>query len=302
MTHFALSTMTAQHERFADGADFARFAAESGYDGIEISHSTNASKLRQIVEARMLPIVSVHQPAPWETNPAGIPNCDLNLASLDESHRAEALAYARRSVVLASELGAATVVLHLGHVELPEGTTALDSEVRRRFNESGTVDAPLAADALLQRMENAEPFLRAAQRSLRELAATAAPLGIVLGVESRINLLEIPLASELPHLLEGLDPALVGYWHDVGHVEALHRQGYCDRASWFEQPGVRCVGAHVHDVRGILDHRAPGLGDVGFAWHLTRLQHLEWLTLEINQYEPDEAVVGAPELLRLLGT
>lgn len=294
----ALSTMTAQHERFDDGADFARFAAESGYDGIEISHSTAVAKLRQIVKARLLPIVSVHQPAPWELSLDGTPNCDLNLASLEESHRAEALAYAKRSIVLASELGATAVVLHLGYVEMGSGVPSLDTEVRHRYNETGSVDAPLAAEALHQRTESAEPFLGAARESLRELAATAEPLGIVLGVESRINLLEIPLASELPYLLDGCDPALTGYWHDVGHAEVLHRLGYCDLASWFEQPGVRCAGAHVHDVRGILDHRAPGLGDVDFGWHLSRLQHLEWLTLEINQYEPDESVVAAPRLLR----
>lgn len=298
----ALSTMTAQHERFEDGADFARFAVESGYDGIEISHSTSTAKLRQIVEARLLPVVSVHQPAPWERSLDGTPNCDLNLASLDDAHRAEALAYAKRSILLASELGASAVVLHLGHVELASDALSLDTEVRRRFNESGVVDPPLVADALAQRTEIAEPFLASARESLRELATTAAPLGIVLGVESRINLLEIPLASELPYLLEGLDPDLAGYWHDVGHAEVLHRLGYCDLASWFGQPGVRCAGAHVHDVRGILDHRAPGLGDVDFAWHLTRLDHLEWLTLEINQYEPDEAVVAAPALLRSIAT
>ena len=60
----ALSTMFAQQERFADGAVFARFARKAGYDGLEISHSTDAAKLRQIQQANELPIVSVHQPAP----------------------------------------------------------------------------------------------------------------------------------------------------------------------------------------------------------------------------------------------
>ena len=40
MKPLALSTMYAQQDRFADGAVFARFAAEAGYDAIEISHST----------------------------------------------------------------------------------------------------------------------------------------------------------------------------------------------------------------------------------------------------------------------
>lgn len=54
MKPLALSTMYAQQERFEDGAAFARFVAESGYDAIEVSHSTPARKFRQMVDAGIL--------------------------------------------------------------------------------------------------------------------------------------------------------------------------------------------------------------------------------------------------------
>ena len=40
----ALSTMYAQQDRFEDGATFARYVADAGYDSIEISHSTRPGK------------------------------------------------------------------------------------------------------------------------------------------------------------------------------------------------------------------------------------------------------------------
>lgn len=297
MTRFALSTMYAQHERFEDGAVFARFAADAGYDAIEISHSTPADRIGQIVAADVLPIVSVHQPAPWERSSLGIPNADLNLASLDRDERAEAIHYARKSIELAAELGAAAVVLHLGQVDDDE-LRDMDRRLRQRSGPEGFVPGALRRSAIARRSRLSEPYRDAARKSLRELTEVAAPLGVVLGVESRIHFHEIPLAAELPELLDGLDPERVGYWHDVGHVEVLHRLGYVDRSAWLGQSGVRCVGAHVHDVADLADHRAPGAGDVDWHDHLPYLAHLACWTLEINQFQPDDAVRSAPDLLR----
>ena len=287
--------MFAQHPRFGDGAVFARFAADAGYDAMKISHSTPTEKVRAIIDAGVLPIASVHQPAPWQLVRPSVANSDLNLAAIDESERAEAITQATRSIDLAAEVGARAVVLHLGHIGSVAG---LPDDARLRTAFDSGVDATVRAELLRARSASVEPHLASARRSLVELLGLAAPRRIVLGVESRLNLHEIPLPSELPFLLDGLDPAQTGYWHDVGHVEVLHRLGYVGRDAWFNQPGVSVVGAHVHDTIGILDHRAPGRGDVDLAWHLSKVAHIEMLTLEINQFEPDETVRATPSLLR----
>lgn len=296
MTRFALSTMYAQHPRFDDGAEFARYALAAGYDAIEISHSTPDEKTRAVVASGFLPVASVHAPAPWALTPSGIPNADLNLASLDEAARVDAVDWASRSIELASEVGARAVVLHLGHVESP-ALVERDRALRGLFPAADLVACELA---LRERLSVAPPYLAAARRSLVELADRASERGVVLGVESRLALHEIPHPSELPLMLQGFQPEMVGYWHDVGHTEALHRIGYVSREQWFSQPGVHVVGAHVHDATGITDHRAPGRGDVDLSWHLARVAHLPTVTLEINQFEPDEAVAATPGLLRSL--
>ena len=63
----------------------------------------------------------------------------------------------------------------------------------------------------------------------------------------------------------------------------------------------RCVGAHLHDVLGIGDHRAPGDGDVDWGYVVEGVGHLPGFTLEINQWQPDEAVKGAIPFLASIG-
>ena len=299
MTRFVLSTMYAQTARFDDGAEFARFAQDAGYDAIEISHSTPAEKIEAIHAANILPIASVHQPAPLR-QVGGRPNSNLNLAAIDEDERKLAVSHTLDSIRLAGEVGADAVIVHLGHLGGTSRAWAGDREARRLFA-AGTPHREAAGRALAVRLADAPPYLKSARKTLAELVEVASPLGVTLGLESRLNLPEFPLPSELPALVDGYTPEQVGYWHDVGHAEVLWRMGYIDRFDWFREPGVRCAGAHVHDVTQLTDHRAPGAGDVELAEHARHLSGLDAVTLEINQHQPEEQVRMTIPLLRSLG-
>ncbi len=304
MTEIALSTMFAQQARFEDGAAFARFAAASGFDAIEISHSTPPNKIEAIRAAAVLPVTAVHQPAPYERLSNGRGNGSLNLAALDESERGAAVAAALRSIELAHLLGARRLVVHLGHV----GTVAEQFEeelaLRRAFDaghrEGPEVDA-LRTALCERRAAAAEAHLEAARRSLTELVRFARPLGIRIGIENRYHYHEIPHPAEYAALFDGFDAADVGYWHDLGHAEVLHRLGLIDRREWLNRWADRLVGAHLHDVDGIGDHRAPGDGDADWAPVAAAVRTLESVTLEINQHQPDERVRASRAYLASLG-
>lgn len=304
MKPLALSTMFAQQERFADGAAFARFAAEAGYDAIEISHSTREDKLRQILEANVLPVTSVHQPAPWVRHADGRGNSHCNLASIDAGERDAAVAYARASIEWAGEIGVNRLVVHLGAVTDVAEQFPEELEMRQLFD-SGRADesrfAQLRAVAIAKRRHAAEPYLAAARRSLLELVDLATPRGITIGLENRYHFHEIPHPQEYEALLAGLDLSQAGYWHDTGHAEVLHRLGFIDRHEWLNQNAHRIVGAHLHDVIGIGDHRSPGDGDVDWGYITAGLKQLPGYTLEINQHQTDDRVRGAPEFLASVG-
>jgi sugar phosphate isomerase/epimerase len=300
----ALSTMFAQQDRFEDGAAFARFAAEAGYDAIEISHSTRTEKFEAVIAAGVLPIVSVHQPAPWVRLGDGRGNSKLNLASPDEAERRAAVEHAVESIRWAARLGATRSVCHLGAVGdgiemLPE-----EYEMRRLFDGGQAASdrfESLREIAVATRASRAGPYLAAARRSLLELIASAEPNGIAIGIENRYHFHEIPLPAEYPALLDGLALQQAGYWHDTGHAEVLHRLSFIDRHAWLDALSSKAVGAHLHDVEGIGDHRAPGDGDTDWTYIEAGLRHLPGYTLEINQWQPDGRVRDAIAFLESAG-
>jgi sugar phosphate isomerase/epimerase len=213
--------------------------------------------------------------------------------------------YTRRSIDLAAQAAAPNVVLHLGHV----APTMLDGERRLRAlwparddsaatreEYAHTLDATVAERAAL-----APPYLQAARRSLADLALHAEARGVALGIESRLLYHEFPLPEEAAALLADHAPELVGYWHDVGHCEVHHRLGLTPIDRWFDLLGRRILGAHLHDVRDLTDHRAPGNGTVDFAWLAARLPAAAARTLEIDQHEPDADLASAIEVLRAAG-
>lgn len=295
----ALSTMYAQQKRFDNGADFAQYTAEAGYDAIEVSHSTSPEKLREILDSGILPVTSIHQPAPHVEVDGGKSNHDLNLASTKRSEHARALRHALRSIEWAAEAGASALVVHLGEVEGSfSGTTA---ELYRLFRQHSIRDnraAEARAELEQRRAEAAPANLEAARESLEQLVEAARPHGIVIGLENRLEYHQIPLPAESIALMEGFAPDEVGHWHDTGHAEVLDRLGFLPHRAWFDELGDRLVGAHVHDVRGVVDHRAPGTAQLDWKMVAGGLASLDAITLEIDQRETDEDVRAAPAFLR----
>jgi sugar phosphate isomerase/epimerase len=150
------------------------------------------------------------------------------------------------------------------------------------------------------RAERAGPALDAARRSLRELVEHADGR-VALGLESRLHYNEIPHPREAIDLLAGYTNEVAGYWHDVGHCEVQARLGMIDRAAWFPALTARTIAAHLHDVEGLLDHRAPGNGDVDWGYIAAGLPPTALRVFEINQFEPDETVAAGIAYLREQG-
>ncbi len=299
----ALSTMWAVQPRFErDLGAFLDRTAELGYEAVEINHSMTAEHAGAIMGYASLPVTGVHAPAPLERHPTAGWNREMNLAATDEAERALAVGYHQRSIDLAADAGARIVVVHLGGVgsRMLAGERRLRSMYDRRDSLSAEWQAAVD-DTLKERAAIAAPWLEQARRSLEEMAETAAARGITLSIETRLHYHEIPLPFELANLLLPYPSEVAGYQHDVGHAEVHHRLGVTDRSAWWDLLGDRLVGLHLHDVRGLTDHRAPGNGDVDYAWLAERIAAATpnaARTFEIDQHESDEDVARGLRLLR----
>jgi sugar phosphate isomerase/epimerase len=299
----ALSTMWAQQERFR--GDFGRFveiARDAGFDAIEVSHSTDEAGLRECRGCGVLPVVGLHAPTPYTVSKSGRPNSALNLAGLDEEERRSAVAATCRTVDFAADTGARWVVVHLGSIE--RGPRAQERRLRELFA-AGAIEGDEAArardEAVAIRAADAPPHLEAAGRSLAEIVAHARPRGVAVGVETRLHYFEVPSAEEAVSLLAGYAPDEAGYWHDTGHAEVCARLGLLPHQRWFELLGDRLIGSHLHDVRELRDHRAPGNGTLDWSMIHAGIPTSVARTCEIDQHEPEESLATAVQVLREAG-
>lgn len=295
----ALSTMWSQQPRFANLADFAAKAKELGYTHVEISYVVREQGIDELRKSG-IGVTSLHAPAP-HVDVHGRRNFDLNLAALDEDERTQAVAHTKRTLDEAATLGARAIVVHLGGVL--GDTVAAETKLKRLVSEEAPLGAVESAREALVRMraEGQAAGFERAQRSLAELAEHALLRGVAIGLENRFHYYEFPNVDEALPLLAGYPPDVAGYWHDVGHAEVMDRLGLLPLRRWLDELGPRCIGAHLHDVDGIIDHRAPGGGSADWAYVAEGLPEGAIRTFEINQRVPEEAVAAAIPFLRERG-
>ena len=301
MTTYSLSTMWAQQERFEDMHAFVSTAQSLGYDAIEVSHHTREDGFARLLNGSGATFSGIHAPAP-NREALGKRNNTLNLASLDDEERLTAIAETKISIDHAAAVDAGFVIVHLGGI----GAKMFASEqTHRKLFDSGTQTGPeidaLRAETLEQRAEQAPPYLERAHETLADLVAYASERSIAVGLENRLHYHEFPLADEALTLMADYPADHVGYWHDVGHAEVLARLGYVDKRAWLDTLGSRTLGCHLHDVDGIGDHRAPGNGDVDWAYIAEGLPDSALRVFEISQRQSDDDVANAIPFLRQRG-
>jgi sugar phosphate isomerase/epimerase len=86
----------------------------------------------------------------------------------------------------------------------------------------------------------------------------------------------------MEELLRLGDPDRLGFIYDVGHAQALDRLGFFSHGEWLKRYSSRIFGAHLHDVIGVSDHYAPGLGEIDFKYISNYLPENSFRTFELQ--------------------
>jgi len=239
-----------------------------GFEFAELSHGTRISLLPGIVEAvdsGLIRISTLHNFCPL---PMGVTQAAPNIfqfSSDNPRERQNALRYSIKTLDFAVRVKARLVVLHMGSIDMPEYTDRL-LELLGAGQTASRGFQKLSEEAMEKREKKKERYVTNAYETLHQLTKEAEARGVLLGIENRESLEEIPLESDLMLFFREFPNSCVRYWHDTGHAQIKDNLGLIRHTMHLESYADRLGGFHIHDVQFPgRDHRAPGKGMIDFA-------------------------------------
>ena len=284
----SLSTMWAKNN-FPKLSDFFEGARRLGYARIELNHQIDSSMLVGI-DLNQYQFSSVHEPCPSDVSTDELKKRDWLISSPSEVNRKRGVESIKRSIDLAHQVHAPVIVVHCGMVSTDY---SIEKELRNYFK-IGKVETDeyrkRKQNLIEQRAGIIGPCLEAVKRSLLELLNYAAPFRIRLGLENRYHYFDIPSLDEMGELLALAGPDQLGFIYDVGHAQAMDRLGFFPHEEWLHRYASRIIEVHLHDVTGVDDHRAPGLGEVDFDMVASYLPEDAIRTFELQATNSSEQV------------
>ena len=279
-----------------------------GYNAFELDVKTPSSWIKDIkksVQNGEAKILSVHNFCPLvEDVPPGRSVWGAYLiTSEDENERRKAVDLTKRSVETALEVGASVVVVHAGEVKIdfPSGRDL--ARLSKDFGIKSTMYKSALDELLKLRRDTRERYLNQAARSLYEITSFAASsLGegkVKIALENRFFLHEIPYKDEFGILFEMVKSPSLGFWYDVGHGEIFIRMGFAASHDELIEPYKnRILGFHLHDVRGMRDHYAPGEGEMNYRQFFKYMEIGTIKIIESHPYSSENAIIKAPLIFR----
>lgn len=278
---------------------------ELGFEHAELSHGIRLSLVPGILEAvdaGEIKISTLHNYCPL---PLGLHRAAPNVfkfTSLDRRERENALRHTLKTLELAERVQASLVVLHLGQVDMREYTGRL-----LELAAAGQTDTPkyrrLCEEAEARREACKERHLEVAYELLRQIEEEARRRGLLLGIENREALEEVPFETDFPFLLFAFRGGVVRYWHDTGHAQIKENLGFINHAMHLESLAADLAGFHIHDVEFPgRDHRAPGRGAIDFAalQPFVKPEHIKVIELSPS-LDREEVLAGFAHLRAIWG-
>lgn len=291
----ALSSMWGVDQPLPINQTFA-LAKSIGISRFELNHKFTPELFTQF-DTDHYYACTLHDPCPAPLSLDELKRQDLLISSTDEALRKAAVDGVKRTIDLAYKMSSRSVVIHPGSVQ---ADAARDRQLRELFKRglSGTSEyVALREELIAHRAGHAQVHVDQVRKSLEEIINHTRGSKVALGLENRYRYYDIPLPDELQSFLDLCEEDWFGFQFDFGHAQALDRLGLVPMLEWLERFGKRMVGCHLHDVSGLTDHLAPGLGDLDFARIGPYIPENAWRTLEIG---PDATLEQIAEGLEIL--
>lgn len=308
----SLSTSYLQSKFKGDGYAMLQEAAEMGFEYVELGHSTTIQTVDGIAKALEEGVVkasSVHNFCPIPPFASGASPNLFSPSTKSSIESGQWLRHTRNTLDFAGIFKAKAMVMHSGSLSYffarPDAKLRAllknreddddESEEEAAESEKREESPPLSEDKKYLKLR--DKFMARAKRrtekrdyknivkNISEVHGLAEEKGVLIGIENRDGLSELPLDWNIETLFEMADglPNVKG-WHDVGHSMRKEQMLLCKQIELIEKTKDRLIGWHLHDCTAEgQDHVAIGKGVINFAEiskFFDRQKHI--FTLELN--------------------
>ncbi len=305
----SLSTCWLQ-KRHKDGYAMLCDAAELGFEYVELGHSTPLACVEGILRALeegVVKVSSLHNFCPLPAFAFG-PSPNLySPATKSKLESSQWLRHTRNTLDFAKRTKARAVVCHMGRLIyfFCDPSARLANMIEKDADAIAKLQEDKKYLALKDRFVKSasKKSLKAyahIAKNLEEIGKEFEEAGVLIGMENRDNLGELPLDWNFGELMELCKPfPAAKIWHDIGHSKIKELYGICAQEKLIEDTLEHICGWHVHDcTNGAKDHLALGRGDVDFGRikkYFDREKHL--FVLEMSASVTREEIVSSKKIL-----
>lgn len=288
----------------SEGEAISDKAAELGFDELELGYAateTQVTGIRRRLDT--IPVGSVHAFCPVPISaPAGHPEL-YALADDDEENARFARFQVMRSVKLAADIGADTVVLHAGKVGFGAFYDRLDSQKLKSLLHKAGGDCrdvhymKALSTAMMRRRKRAFRTMNRFRRTLASLIPELEKYNVTLALENMPYLEGFPDETEMASLLNEFSGAPVKAWFDTGHHSVRVNLGWTRGLIPFPPGSV--AGMHLNDIKSVTDdHLVPGEGNVDFIALRDAAKTIRHLVFEPSPDAAEESLKRGLEFIR----
>ncbi|RLB09908.1 MAG: hypothetical protein DRG39_07050 [Deltaproteobacteria bacterium] len=275
---------------------------DTGFEAIELEYRISEAQFKKMRPhiKKKLKVLSIHNYFPKPDDPHIKGSGDLFLlSSTDRDEHSAAIKYTIKTIEHANDMEANAVVLHLGKVNMEnpfEGFKRLfqEGKIGKKEGKRFIEKQKKLRDSVNQK--NLDAVLRA----LDKLVIYAERYGVLLGIENRFYFHEIPNIKELEIILKEFEGSNIRYWHDIGHAVVQERLGICKQKDLLMSFENDMIGMHIHDIKGIEDHLAPGEGNFNFSEIIKVTKKDILKVLEVHNKGKKENLRRARDIIREL--
>ena len=255
------------------GEEIADKAIELGFSELELGYNTTIEQVAGFKHRLdQIPVGSVHAFCPVPISaPNGYPEL-YQLASFNDNARAIARTHTIRNIEFAASMGADTLVMHCGRVDVT--------------NLFGFVSKSA-------RMKRGKKMMDIFFKQLEEIIPALEKYHITLGMENMPYPQGFPDENESAELIAHFKGAPIGVWYDTGHQKVREANKWVD-AGWMPE----VVGMHLNDVHDFADeHLAPGMAKVDFKALKSMLMKSPHIVFEPNSKITEQELRNGIEVI-----